>query len=108
MNVNNKVEADNLVLNLRGMSAAPPGMAGRAEVGEMSSRLLEILSGVERLRTVESMVEAEVGNLEVYIKEVVAVCKQFIHLVGKNLVQEPLCFARMITAVGGSAGVGGS
>jgi hypothetical protein len=90
------------------MPGAPPGTTGGGDFGEMSSRLLEIFSGVERLKAVEENVEGNVGNLELCIKDVGAVCKQLFHFMGKNLEQEPLRFARVATAVaGGTGAVGG-
>ncbi len=70
----------------------------------MSSRLLEILSGVERLKAVENNVEGDVGNLELYVKEAAAACEQLFHLMGENVEHEPLRLARMATAVGGGTG----
>ncbi len=97
--------AENFVLNFGGIPGAPLGISGGGDIGDMRSRLLEILSGVERLRTVESNVEGDVGNLELYVKEVAAVCKQLFHLTGENLEQEPLRFAHMADAVGGGLGI---
>ncbi len=55
---------------------------------------------------VESSVEAYVGNLERYIKEVATVTKQLFHIIGKTFEQERFRFISMITAACGG-GTGG-
>ncbi len=63
-------------------------MAGSGQsIGEMSTRLLEILAGVEKVKVVENSVEGDVSNVKTYLKEVATVCKQMFHLVGENLEQ---------------------
>ncbi len=74
----------------------------------MSSRLLEIVAGVERLKVVENTVEGDVGNLEVCITEVATLCKQLFHPMGKDLEQEPLRFMSMLSASGRGGGAGNS
>ncbi len=84
-------------------------MAGAEQgVGEMSTKLLEILVGVEKMKVVENKVAVGVGNMELYVKEVAAVCKQLFHPMGNTLEQEPLSLMAMLAASGGESGKGSS
>ncbi len=67
----------------------------------MSTSLLEILAGVKKMRAVENSAQGYVGNLKLYVNVVAAVCKQWFHLMGKSLDQEPLRFMAMFAASGG-------
>jgi hypothetical protein len=83
----------------------PPGIS--SSVGEMSSRLVEILAGVEGLTSIEAKVEHDVANLEVYIKESARISRMLFHIIGKTIEQEPLRFMNMFAASSVS-GMGGA
>ena len=83
----------------------PPGLS--SSVGEMSSRLVEILAGVEGLTNIEAKVETDVGNLEAYIKESAKISRRLFHIIGKTIEQEPLRFMNMFAASSVS-GMGGA
>ena len=69
-------------------------------VGEMSSRLMEILAGVEKLTHIEAEEGTDVGNLEAYIKESATTCRKLFYIIGKTMEQEPLRFMSMFAASG--------
>ena len=79
-------------------SFGPPGLG--SDVGEMSSRLIEILAGVEKLAHIEAEVETDVGNLEAYIKESATTCRKLFYIIGETMEQEPLRFMSMFAASG--------
>ena len=79
-------------------SFGPPGLG--SGVGEMSSRLMDILAGVKQLAKIEAEVETDVGNLEACIKESATTCRKLFHIIGKTMEQEPLRFMSMFAASG--------
>ena len=66
-------------------SFGPPGLG--SSVGEMSSRLMDILAGMEQLAKIEAEVETDVGNLEAYIKESATTCRKLFYIIGKTMEQ---------------------
>jgi hypothetical protein len=75
-------------------------------MGDVTARLVNILTAADKMKQVEETVEKGVGNLELCIKEVEVICKDMFHIMGKSLEQELLRFIDMIRAAGSSGGVG--
>ena len=69
-------------------SFGPPGLG--TSVGEMSSRLMDILAGIEQLAKIEAEVETDAKNLEKYIKASATTCRNLFQVIGKIMEQEPL------------------